>query len=650
MLRNWASVLGVQEEPGRSLPESLIAALAERELLLILDNCEHLIGEIANLADRILKGCPRVFVLSTSREPLAIAGEHLYRVPSLSIPSPGEDDPNHLLATEAVRLLVDRAAAQRHGFALEREDPVTVGRLCRRLDGIPLAIELAAARLRSLSVHELEERLDHRFQVLTGGSRTALPRQQTLEALIDWSYDLLNPGEQQMLDRLSVFAGGFDLGAAEAVASGLELSSFAVLDRITALVDKSLVQADDTGTVRYRLLESVQAYAAAKLLERGETTARAVRASHRGHYLALAERAAPHLVGHGQLEWLDRLELELDDLRAAISDCLLDPDPAVGLRMSSALCYFWLYREPKAEGAEAICAALDRPDAREQTLVRGRALVAAAILLTNIVGEHDAAAARAEEGLNIANAFRDEQLRAGALHLLGIVKAQQGNVDAHFELSGRGLIAARKQADPHMIGQLLMSRASSPRLTPLDRLRAIEECLTLFRQAGNQVLYVRNLNNLGYADMVTGEAGAARVRLEEAVRLVREIGDKRGLCYYTCNLGFALHLEGADGDARVMFDESLRIAKRNGDLGMQAYGQLGLALIAARAGEARAAARLHGAADAIHEKLGTCVEGVEARLRDADISRLRAELGDGAFEAAYGLGRLTEVGNVTSFA
>ena len=378
-----AGVLGVPEQPGQSLPQSLIAACRDRQLLVILDNCEHVIGEAASVADQLVRGCPKMIILATSHEPLGIEGENLYRVPPLFVP-PASADPDRLLACDAVRLFADRARQQRSDFAVDSHNASAVGRLCRRLDGIPLAIELAAARLRTLSLDEINNRLDQRFRLLTGGHRVTPPRQQTLQALIDWSYDLLDPEEQEMLERLSVFAGGFDLHSAEAVAGAGFDSPVGVLDRLAALVDKSLLQADHVGSVRYRLLETVRDYASAKLLARSQTAASALRAAHCEHYLALAETAAPHLIGHGQIEWLDRLQLEFDNLRAAISTSVQDSNPATGLRLGRALCYFWLYREPRGEGAAALSAALDRPDAQQPTLLRGRALVAAGILLTMI--------------------------------------------------------------------------------------------------------------------------------------------------------------------------------------------------------------------------------------------------------------------------
>jgi hypothetical protein len=446
-----------------------------------------------------------------------------------------------------------------------------------------------------------------------------------------------------MLERLSVFAGGFDLRSAEAVAGASFESPVDVVDRLAALVDKSLLQADDAGLDRYRLLDTVRDYAAAKLLARSETAASALRAAHRDHYLALAERAAPHLIGHGQTEWLDRLQLEFDNLRAATSNSLRAPTPAAGLRLGRALCYFWLYREPRAEGAAALSAALDRPDAQQATLTRGRALVATALLLTMITGEFDAASVRAQEALAIAGGLSDDHLRAEALHVLALVNGSRGNDQAHLSLTSEGLALATALGDPHLAALFLMTRGSSPRLSPAERARTVERSLELSRQAGNKVLYLGTLNNLSYLEMEDGEISVARARLADGVRLAREIGDRRGLSLHLCTLGFASYLDNADADARTMFDESLAIAQRNGDQLMVAYAQLGLALVVSRTGDAQAAATLHGAADAIHDKLGTHFDSLESRLRDADLTRLRAALGDSPFQMAYNAGHAPDV-------
>jgi predicted ATPase/DNA-binding SARP family transcriptional activator len=635
-----ATVLSVPEAPGRPLSESLVRALGSRGLLVILDNCEHLIESAAMLADMLVSACPQLTIIATSREPLRIAGEQVYRVPSLTLPPSDNGQIGSVRASEAVALFIDRARHQRADFALDAANSATVAGLCRRLDGIPLAIELAAARLRVLSVTEIERRLDHRFRLLTGGSRTALPRQQTLQALIDWSYNLLNPNEQNVLERLSVFAGGFDLDSAEAVASPSPDAS--VLDEVLALVDKSLVQSAETSD-RYRLLETVRDYAAGKLLGRGPEAAMAARAAHRDHYLTLAETAAPHLIGDRQVEWLDRLDLDPDNLRAAISECAADPDPDPGLRLAHALHYFWNYRHASAEGVEAVSAALDRDDARAPTLVRGRALIASTHLLASIARKHDIAGAHGQEALAIAHVLSDKRLRAKALCVLVTVAELRGDEETCQLLSVEAVSAARAIGDPHIIAQTLLESSVTRVTAHRERMRALEESLALCRTTGDQILSGRILNSLGYSTMDAGDIGMARRYFEEAARLIRCTGDTRGLALTMLNLGFASYRDGDNPQAQAVFEEALRIALRNGDIYTVAYAQLGLALLATRAGATRRAAALHATADAIFEKLGTQADAVEAELREADIARLRATLGDSDFELTYNAGRTTEV-------
>jgi predicted ATPase len=308
--------LRVQAFPGRSLEDAVLEHLAARRLLLVLDNCEHLLDAIARQVTTIGQRCARVSVLATSREGLALAGERIVAVRSLGVPA-DDSDIDALMGADAVQLFSDRARAAKNEFALTDRNARAVGVLCRRLDGIPLAIELAAARVRSLSPEDLVARLDQRFKLLTRGSRAALERQQTLRSTIDWSYDLLEPTERLALDRLSVFAGGCDLAAAETVLAGDDVDELDVIDLLGQLVDKSLVVADDNGDggVRYRLFESIRQYAAERLQDDGHTGA--VRRRHADHYVELAETAGPHLRSRDQLDWAKVITPEIDNFRAA---------------------------------------------------------------------------------------------------------------------------------------------------------------------------------------------------------------------------------------------------------------------------------------------------------------------------------------------
>ena len=454
-----ADVLGIRQEPGRPVPDTLVEAVGGRSLLVVLDNCEHVIGACAKLADALLRGCPNLAVLATSREPLGIDGERVYRVPSMGTPADGADL-NTIRAAEAVRLLADRAGAQ--GVALGWDEPAAqvAGRICRRLDGIPLAIELAAARLRVMPAAELDARLDERFAILTGGSRAALPRQQTLRAMVDWSWELLTGAERAVLVRLSVFAGGFGLAAAEAVAAHPDVPTAEVVGLLGALVDKSLLQFGDTGAGpgRYRLLETVRQYAAGQLEAQGPAAANQARAAHRDYYLALAEAAAPQLIAHDQAEWLDRLDAELGNLRAAIAFSLTQTDPEPGLRLAASLREFWRARGHAAEGADVLRALLDVPAAQEATLPRARALAVAADLLQQM-GSYAIAGDYCEEALAVARAAGDSYLVGELLYVRAWVLLRQGQRAAARPLIESGLGLARHLGEAHLTGNLLSAKA-----------------------------------------------------------------------------------------------------------------------------------------------------------------------------------------------
>jgi predicted ATPase/DNA-binding CsgD family transcriptional regulator len=636
-----ADVLGVRLEPGRPVLGTLVEAVAGRSLLVVLDNCEHLIGACAEVADALLRGCPNLVLLATSREPLGIGGERVYRVPPLGTPAEGADA-GAVWASEAVRLLADRAAAQ--GVALARDEPAAqvAGRICRRLDGIPLALELAAARLRVIPAAELEARLDDRFALLTGGSRAGLPRQQTLRAVVDWSWELLTAAERAVLARLSVFAGGFGLAAAEAVAAGPGVPAAEVLGHLGALVDKSLVQFGDTGTGpgRYRLLDTVRQYAAGQLDALGPAAVHQARAAHRDYYLALAEAAAPQLVAADQATWLDRLDAELGNVRAAIAFSQAQADPGPGLRLAASLREFWRAHGHAAEGAGVLRAFLDAPAAQGATLARARALAAAARLLVR-TGGYATAGDYCEEALAIARAAGDEYVAAESLSQQAWVLLLQGQPGAAVSLIEPALGVARRLGEPHLTGRLLGARAAAAYVDgdPAGAARDYAECVRLFRQAGDRLQARAALGNLGCIELAAGDLDAARRHLAEALDIARALNDRDGTVNMTLNLGLAEYLGGSLEAAEVLFAESLELARRIGMKRQTAYPLIGLAM----AGHGRAdpawSARLHGAADQALTDLGATIEPLEGQLADLDRQRLRAAMGAGAFETAYAAGR-----------
>jgi predicted ATPase/class 3 adenylate cyclase len=411
-----ATVLGVKEAAGKSIQQSLVEWLRPKRLLLIFDNCEHLVAACASLAADILRHCPDVRIMASSREPLSVTGEQTYRVPSLSLPDPKKAQTAESLSQyEAVRLFIERAQAVQPTFSVTDANAPAVAQVCFHLDGIPLAIELAAARIRSLSAEEINRRLDQRFRLLTGGSRDTLPRQQTLRALIDWSYDLLTEPEKALLRRLSVFAGGWTLSAAEVVCAGEPVEDFDVLDLLTALVDKSLViyEGDAAGGGRSRLLETVRQYAGDRLQEGGDVEARQERAA--AWFLALAEEAEPQLTGPEQGVWLLRLDTEHDNLRASLS--WYEKSAAggeAGIRLAGALWRLWWTYGHFSEGRQWLGKALGKTSGQEEAAgfgaltARSKALNGAGNL-AEFQGDYVEARALHEESLAIKRQLGDQQ-------------------------------------------------------------------------------------------------------------------------------------------------------------------------------------------------------------------------------------------------
>ena len=637
-----AAVLQVREQPGRSVLDTLVDAVGDRYLLVVLDNAERVLDTVAKLSDALLRSCPRAFLLITSREALGLSGEQVFRVLPLAVPPAGIVTADELATFESVQLFVERSSLQRRSFALDDLNAQAVASVCARLDGIPLAIELAAARLGSLSVSEINARLDERLRLLTGGSRTALPHHQTLRALIDWSYELLSPDERALFDRLSVFAGGWTLEAAEAVSAGGATASWQVLDHLAALVDKSLVQADDAhGVTRYRLLETVRHYAAEQLSLRGAAEARGTRTAHRDHYLALIETAAPHLHGGDQAIWLDRLEIDIDNIRAALSFSITDADSAEpGLRMASGLRWFCTTRGHGGEVLDALAGLLARPDAQRPTLARARALNAACNLLDRF-GDESPLASTAEEAISIARDLGDNAVTADGLCQLSWIDYERGNLPTAFAESDEAIALARSAQDPYLLADLLTCRAvlESTRSDWSAAVAVLEEVLSLCRAAEDNFVLATTLANFGAIKLAVGEPGTARAHLEEANRVARDLGFENLLVAILENLGLVDIIEGDPQRAHHHFIDSLEAARLTGVTSYVPGALLGLALVASARGKHTAAVTLHGVADEHYERAGRPVEAVERTLRERDHTHLRATMGDAAFDNTYRLGR-----------
>jgi predicted ATPase/class 3 adenylate cyclase len=572
-----AASLRVQPFPGRALDDSVLEFLAEKRLLLLLDNCEHLLDAIARQVDIITRRCPRVSVLATSREGLALAGERMVAVPSLSVPEPDDGDP---LAADAVQLFWDRAHAAKTDFILDGHNAAAVAVLCRRLDGIPLAIELAAARVRSMSADDLVARLDQRFKLLTRGSRAALERHQTLRSTIDWSYDLLGPTERAALNRLSVFAGGCELAAAEWVLADDDLDRIDVDDVLGRLVDKSLVVADeDDDGVRYRLLESIRQYAQEQLEASDE--AGDARRRHADYYVAWSEAAGPHLRGRDHLPYTKVAVRNVDNLRAALDWAVEEPSPDHALRLVAPMTLQGIVGEPALGWAVTACMIPGAADHPLFPVVAAWASWSATRALDFAQAEE--LAARAEAAQEVLGFRHPSVVRAWAT--LAFYRGDP--------------VVARQQA---------------------------RVWVELARATGDPYELAHSLTMFGGSLVLTGEVSAAGVAaINEAVSVARAAGIDSALGFALQILGISLPVEESDR-AQALLDEVIAVTTRIGDP-MSASNAMGFkGWLAVRRGEWAAA-------------LDALIDGLEQKVHLGDLSAAAGNL-FGCGVALYELGAL----------
>ncbi len=596
-----AFALNVPEQRRCEMIETLVDALRPKVLLLVLDNCEHLLAACRDLTAALLHKCPKVRILATSREGLGVPGESLWRVSSLSVPEDirGLPRSKDLVLYDAVRLFVDRAVATTPGFTVTNENAPAVAQVCQRLDGIPLAIELAAARIKVLAVEQIAARLDDRFRLLTGGSRTLLPRQQTLRATLDWSYGLLSDQERTVLRRLSVFAGGWTLDATEAVCAGEGVEVATILDLLTSLVDKSLVLAEtQRGEARYRLLETVRQYGWDRLVESGK--ADAVRTTHRDWYLALAERAVPELRGPEQELWIERLQTELDNFRVALEWSLAEErQTEAGMRLSAALWLFWRTRDYHSEGSRWLERALAHNGGAPAS-VRAEALRAAASL-AHSQGHHERATALADESLTLFRQLGDKLGIARALMILGIAAASLGDLE-----KAEGLTA---------------------------------ECLAHSQEAGDKADIGYALNGSGEVARGRGDYDAARSFYEKSLTINREVGGKRAIAVTLLNLAAVELVQGDHRRGETLLRESLDISRELKHREGIAVGLVGFAGVAIAKGQQDRAARLLGATDVLLSTLGLRLDQSDQVEYKSYFDAARTALGDAAFAATRAEGR-----------
>jgi len=538
VVQTVASTLGVREMAGRTLVDTLVESVRPKTLLLVLDNCEHLVSACAHLVESLLRACPSLQILATSREPLAILGELTYRVPTLSVPDLRNGASLQQIAEyEAVRLFLERAVFAVPNFSLTRENARVVAEICHRLDGMPLAIELAAARVKGMSVRQIAARLDDRFRLLTAGGRTVLPRHQTLRATMDWSYDLLSPPERVLLRRLSVFAGGWALEAAEGVCAGESLDRGDILDLLTRLVDRSLVVTEEqNGDIRYRLLETVRHYASEKLKNAGETAG--VREQHAQWYLALTEEAEPMLRGPEQSAWLKRLEGEYGNVRTALEWSVSgSTDREQALRLAGNLWRFWNVRGYLSEWGEWLARAMEvSPEAAPA--VRAKALFGGG-LLGFLQRDGNRAASLLNQALGLYRELDDRQAVADCLRILAQVLWERADYAGARFYADESLKAYRALNDETGIGAAL--RLAGFILGSEEKFaqaRAhFEESLRLARELGDPRGIAWSLNGLGIVVAEVGDEAEGRTLNREALALFKGLGDRRGIADTLACLG-----------------------------------------------------------------------------------------------------------------
>jgi predicted ATPase/DNA-binding CsgD family transcriptional regulator len=615
-----AAVVGIREQPAQPLVATLTEALRPGRVLLVLDNCEHLVSAVAELAEHLLRTCPHLCILATSRAALGCTGETTWRVPSLSLAGwePSSSPPlADLEQSEAVQLFVERAKHAAPGFALSAHNALTVARICDRLDGIPLALELAAARIKVLDAGHLLERLHDRFQVLTGGPRGAPLRHQTLRAAVEWSYNLLDASERTLFERLSVFAGGFTPEAAEAVCGYPPVAQGEVLDLLGHLVDKSLVTPETTtdGTGRQKLLETLRQFASERLTA-GELAE--VGRRHSGYFASLAEQAEPHLWGRGQREWLARLDLELDNVRSALRWSVEHAEADTGLRLGAALQQYWDGRGRLSEGK----AWLDQLPLHEPTAPAKLRLLAlrAAAYLTRARGNLDEARSLGEDRRRLAEAIGDRKGVAWALHSLGVIAHLRGDAARARALYRECLARFERIEIPEGIGWSLHNLGTVGVWTGelAEARQFFQDALTVFEQFGYPEGAANAQGSLGRVDLEQGDLAGAQARFEASLRVFQSLGHRPKVGAALIRLGELARRKGEWADSLKLYRESVAILRSGGYGADLAEALLGLGQTTLALGD------LDAARAALEESLEAARRG---ELRRVEAGALAA-LGD----------------------
>jgi predicted ATPase/tetratricopeptide (TPR) repeat protein len=611
-----ATALSIREEPGRPLLDSIIAGLAGRDLLLIVDNCEHVLDAVAELVNALLRGCAELRILATSQTRIGLAGEATWPVPPLMLPPPDTRDPSIVARAESVRLFCDRGALARPGFGLTAGNVDAVSEICRRLDGIPLALELAAARINALTAGQLAARIDDRFRLLAGASRRGLPRHRTLQAAIEWSHDLLSEAEQICLRRLAVFAGGCTLEAAEAVCPGGPLAPDLVFETVTSLVDRSLLTVEERlGSMRYGMLESIHQYARQKLAKAGESEELSRR--HLGWLLDLAAEA--DLDGPDQGAWLDLLEADLDNFRTGLEWSLAEPESALAL--AGALAPFWIVRGHIGRGRSWLDAALAAAGPGCDPRLRAIALDGAGQLAA-VQGDVAAQRARQRESLAIWRELGDHVRVASCLGDLGAAAHISGDYPAARAMYTEALELASGTGQAQQMARSL-SGLGRLALNAGDLTAATDyytQSMARFSEVGDLRRATLILGNLGVVALDQGDPVLAAARLEEHLGNARKLGDRKLIGGALTNLGMIAHNAGDHDRAAALHAEALGLAEQVGDRRLSAVALTNLGLTALARKDFAAARAFHRRSLKLAEAVGErrCVaESLEA-IAEAD--------------------------------
>lgn len=630
-----ARVLSVTEEPGRPLLQTLCAHLKTKRLLLILDNCEQVVDAAAEVAAAVLAAAPQVRIIASSREALRTPGEHVY--PILPLPLPSKDDGLAALAqSTAVRLFVERAKANKPSFALTEKDAPAVAGLVERLEGIPLALELAAARVRVLSVAEINARVQDRFKLLTGGGRTLPARQQTLRALVDWSYDLLNDSEKCLLDRLGVFVGGFDLPAAEAVCGVDPLDAMDVLDLLGSLVEKSLVMLDEReGSSRYRMLETIRVYALERLVARGDERPTAAR--HCQHFFALAKDGREGLKGGEQAHWIRRFETELDNLRSATSLALAGAvDPFIAVKLAVAMMGFWLLRGYASEGRVVVRAALALPAVQQSEQARAWALYVGASLAGS-QGDHAEERQMLETCLSLRRGLGKPVEIAATLSSLSLARLYAGDPAGARQAELEALQLFREQGDRvgEAIGLLHLGQVALYEGDQAQACADLERALAVAREIEHHEVEGESERLLGEAAFASGDLAGAAARFAASLGICRGAADRQGEANALRWLAKADIERGDAASARERLCEAMR-AFQACEMREEMVGCLeDHAVLATAEGQFEQAAELAAAAAQARDRFVLVRPPLEERRWQAMLSRLRENLDAALLEAAW---------------